>query len=179
MTTEATAIRDRMFALAQTLPGYTKFRKVPVRQISVADCPCVSVITAEEDATADGDVTAGPPHFVHEASYHLSVLRTLTDPLTLDGQIDADLDALQNLILRDVTLNGMIEGVASMRRSRAYPQDGEAYFVELRFEITVQFRSLWNPVIPDAFTGLDVDSRPPGATDWSPYIPLTIDVEAS
>ena len=171
--TDATAIRDAIFVLLQTLPGYTKVRKTPVRQLSAADCPALTVILGDEIAQADEDATAGPPHFVHETTYHVSVLRGLTDPVTLDGQIDADLDTIQTLLLCNIGLNQMIEGITGMRRARAYPQIGETYFVEMRFEITVQYRSIWNPVIPDNFTGMDVQSMPEGV--GGPDIQTVID----
>ena len=180
MTTDATAIRDAIFVLLQTLPGYTRVRKTPVRQLQPTDCPALTIVMGDEVANADEDATAGPPHFVHEATYHVSVLRAFDDPDTLDGKIEDDCAAIQNLLLRNVGLNQMIEGITSMRRSRAFPQQGETYFVELRLELTVQFRTIWNPVTPDAFTGMDVDSLPVGATVYPPSEPvhLTIDVEA-
>jgi hypothetical protein len=177
MTTEVTAIRDAIFALLQTLPGYTKVRKTPVRQLGLADCPALTVVMGEDDAVADEDATAGPPHFVHSATYHVSVLRGLDDPDTLDGKIDADLDTIQNLLLRNVALNQMIEGVTAMRRSRAFPQDGETYFVELRFDLTVQIRSTWNPVIPDDLTGMDITSLPVGARTDPPTEPLHLEID--
>ena len=162
MTTQATQIRDAIFQLLQTLPGYVRVRKVPMRQLQPEETPSLTVYSADEVLTADEDATASVPHFIHEATFNISVIRGFDDPLVLDGKSDDDMDVIQETLLRSPTLNSMFEGVLMIRRSHAWPQQGDAYYVELRMEMTVQYRSSWDPVIPDDFLTATVTLAPGG-----------------
>jgi len=162
---QAAAIRDAMAtALIGLLPGYTEIRRVAFRQLQPTDIPCATVIRGDEVMSADEDATAGPPHFVHETTIHVSLLRGFGDALALDGQIDADADVVLARLLRDPVLNLMFEGIDSVRRTRNFPQQGETYFVELRLEITVRYRSEWAPVIPDDFRSAVITVAPDNDT---------------
>lgn len=153
MTTQATEIRDALFDLLSALPGYAKVRKVPQRQLQPEELPCITVVRGEETMHADGDANASVPHFVHEAAFHISVVRGVGDPVVIDGESDDDMDLVQEAILRSGDLIAMFEGILSLRRSMAWPQQGDAYYVELRLEMTVQYRSSWAP-----FGGADLDA---------------------
>lgn len=162
MNTQATEIRDAIYALLLPLPGFKTVRKVAQRQIQPEETPCLTVYRADEVLMADEDASAGPPHFVHEATYNISVIRGFDDPVVLDGQSDADMDLIQETLLRSATLIGMFEGISSIRRSHAWPQQGDAYYIELRMEMTVQYRSSWDPIIPDDFLTASVTLAPGG-----------------
>lgn len=146
MTTVPTQIRDQIFTLLSGLPGYSKVRKVAQRQLQPEDMPCISVIRGDEVMSPDGDAVTGPPHFVHEATFHISIIRGSGDPVVTDGQSDADMDLVQETLLRSPALMALFEGITSVRRTQDWPQEGDTYYTELKLEITVQYRSIWNPV---------------------------------
>lgn len=183
MTTEIAAIRDQLLALVDGIKdarGIATVRKTPVLQVDEQDLPIVSVFIGDDNAEADEDATAGPPHFVHQTTYHLTVLRNFATGDTLDGLVDDDMDAIQNAVLRDPTFNAMIEGVLSMRRSRSFPTGEKGtVFAEMRFEMTVQVRTTWQPIIPDELEGIDAVSLPVGAEDNTDPLHLSFDVETS
>ncbi len=165
MSTQASEIRDKIYELLLPLPGFVKVRKVAQRQLQPEETPCITVLRGDENLAADEDATAGPPHFEHSATFHISIIRGFNDPVVLDGDSDEDMDLVQETLLRNPDFIGMFEGIASIRRSHAWPQIGDAYYVELRLELTVQYRSIWEPVIPDDFLSVAVKTKPRGASD--------------
>lgn len=181
MTTEATQIRDAIFTRLSRLAGYKKFRKTPVPQLQRNQLPALSVYTPTEDWSPPEEIAfQGEPRFINHATISISVMRGFDDPVVLEGLIDADMDAIENTLLTDATFIGgedqLIEGIVRIQRRRAYPLDGEAYFAELRLDITFQFQTFWPPVVPDAFTSVKVSIEPNGdaaATVTSDHQPAT------
>ena len=163
MTTIATQIRDAIFTRVSTLTGYTKFQREPVPNIAPADVPVVTVFILSENLTPDGDPNAGAPKFEAIATIAVSVLRGFSDPVTLDGQIDVDLDAIENLLLSDPTFVGWgphvpvpFESVMGIRRQRIYHKDAEAYFIEARLEFQFLNRVYYPPNITTGLTEITV-----------------------
>jgi hypothetical protein len=162
MTTQATQIRDAIFSRLATLPGYATKRKTPVPQLQRNLLPALSVYSPDEDWLPAGDnAFAGEPQFVNSATIRISILRGFDDPVVLDGSIDGDMDVIAETLLTDPTFIGqsgaLFEGITRIQRRRAYPQDGEAYFAELRLDMTFQFHTTWPPAgISNAFEQMQV-----------------------
>ena len=179
--TETTAVRDALLALLQTIQvarGWTAVRRTAVAQLDEADCPVCTILIGDDNAQADDEAVMGPPHFLHETAYHISVLRNFAPGEALDDAITADIEAVQNLILRSPGFNATIEGITSMRTSRVFPTgDSGTYFAEMRLELVVQYRTLWQPDIHDDLLGIDVVSRQAGLPDSSPPNRLTINLD--
>lgn len=178
MSTQAAQIRDAIYDLLMPLPGFVKVRKVVQRQLQPEETPCITVLRGDENLAADEDATAGPPHFVHDATFHVSIIRGFDDPVVLDGRSDDDMDLVQETLLRNPDLIGMFEGIVAIRRSHAWPQVGDAYYVELRLELTVQYRSEWEPIIPDDFQTAEITIVPFGDVEAS-QITTIIDLPQS
>lgn len=168
MTTAATMIRDAVFDRIATRPEYIAKRKTPVPQLQPDDLPALSVFIAGEQLVPDGDDNAGEPHFQSLTTIAISVVRGFEDPAVLSGAIDADVDAIEARLLTDPSFikfgpDALFDAVTSIKRRRLYPQagkDGEAYFAELRLEIT--FRTLvdFEPDITTTFEGATMTVRP-------------------
>lgn len=168
MTTLATQIRDAVYDRLSILDGYTSFRKAPVPQLQPDALPALSVFISGETLTPDGDDNAGEPHFEASVTIAVSVVRGFDDPSVLSGDIDADVDAIEEGLLCDPTFvtfgpDALLEGVSGIKRRRLYPQsgkDGETYFAELRLEITFRTRVSFEPDIDAAFEGVTITARP-------------------
>ncbi len=151
MTTDAKAIHAAIYDLLKPLEGprFKKVRKVPVRQLQPEETPTLSVFRSEEDWQPDGDANAGEPSFVHESTITLAVLRGFKKPEDLDDLVDADMDIIEPLLLQNTDLLAMFEGITRVRRTLSWPQLGDAYYVESVLELTVQYRTVWEPIVPD------------------------------
>ena len=83
------------------------------------------------------------------ATIGISVIRGFDDPVVTDGEIDTDVDAILDILLRDLTFvgvppagEGLFEGVTRIDRLRLFAQQGETYFVETRLELDFEYRAL-------------------------------------
>eukprot|EP01037_Dinobryon_pediforme_P017838 gene17838-18066_t len=151
----------------KTLSGYKLFSREPAPDLAAEDLPRVAVFILSENLVPDGDANAGEPKFEATTTIGISVVRGFTDPATLDGQIDTDVDAIENLLLTDSTFIGWgagvpvpFESISGITRRRQYPQNGETYFLELRLEIQFLTRVSYAPVINDLLTEIDVTVKP-------------------
>ncbi|MGD9766855.1 MAG: hypothetical protein AB7U62_04355 [Pseudolabrys sp.] len=165
MSTEATRIRDAIIARVQTLAGYTSFRKTPVAQLQPEQLPAMSVFILSEQMQPDGDANAGEPNFSSTVTIGISVIRGFEDPATLEGQVDADVDAIETLLLCDPTFvhfgpDPLFEAVTSINRRRLYPQAGETYLAELRLEIAFLARVSYPPRVTDILETVHVTTKP-------------------
>ena len=172
MTTDATALREAIIGRLATLPGYKKLpRRVPLPQQQPSDLPQLSVFIMGERLTPDGDAGAGEPSFISDVTIGISDMRGFATPAVLDGQNDAAVDAIESRLLTDPTFTRkgdrsrseddplrypLFEAVTGIVRKRVYPQDGEAYFAELRLEMTFRTWVTFPPVVCDAFESVAI-----------------------
>ena len=68
--------------------------------LSGADLPALQVFLLSEDYSPDGDANVGVPRYIVDAGIGISVVRGFGDPVVTDGDIDADVDAILNALLR-------------------------------------------------------------------------------
>lgn len=184
MTTYATSIRDAIYDRVKLLPGYT-FQRQPVPTLEEEDLPQLTVWIIGETLSPDGDSNAGEPRFEATTTIAVSVVRGLQDPAVLDGQIDADVDVIEELLLTDPTFinhstanPAAFESIRGITRRREYPKHGDTWLCELRLEFQFFNRISYPPVISDNFATLDVNAKvvegnnpPPVHARWS--IPTT------
>lgn len=181
MTTVATAIREAIYKRLSTLPGYVKIAREFTPQRQPSDLPSLSIAIISEDMTPYGDANAGEPHFVSSVVIGISVTRGFDDPVTLAGEIDADIDTIESMLLTDPSFvppstsyppagqePELFEAVTRITRRREYPFDGEAYFCELRLEMTFETRVIFVPVTPHALLTVHMETRPSGHPDAPP-----------
>jgi hypothetical protein len=179
MTTTATAIREAIYSRLSTLPGYAKVRRELTPQLQPSDLPCLSIAIVSEDMVEDGDANTGEPHFITNITIGISVARGFDNPVTLAGEIDSDVDAIETKLLTDPSFvppstsypppveaePALFEAVTRITRRREYPFDGEAYFCELRLEVTFETRIIFIPLTPDEFQKVRMTSYPIGHPD--------------
>lgn len=153
--TNATAIRDAVFARAVPTNTWQLSRTTDVPTLSGADLPALQVLLLSEDYSPDGDANVGVPRYVVDATIGISIVRGFTDPVVTDGDIDADANAILNALLCDPTFVGIppagqttnfeFEAITRIKRRRIYAEIGETYVIELRLELTFQYRCYFAP----------------------------------
>lgn len=192
MPSPATQIRD---AIATRLTGrswlpVTTLRKQVRPQLQEEDLPALVVVVADEQETPEDEANTGQPRFTNEVTIGISYCVSLKLPEDLDDLLDAATDQIRATLLTDPTfvrgvdpskaLNDparypLFEAVTKVRRGRLFPQAGATYFAEGRLELTFQFRTSYDPVIPDMLEHVTFAARPNGAGAQTPAINGRVD----
>jgi hypothetical protein len=120
----------------------------------------------------DGDLNAGNYNFIHTAPIGFSVMVANNDQNAAELQIDQAFWRIMNVLWTDQYIlnvldtynphlgfgnpdNTRIEGIARGVRRHVFGTaqfNNETPLAELQYDVTVQYRSEWVPVIPDDFT---------------------------
>ena len=166
MSSDATLIREAIISRLSTLPGYVgSIRRQPVPQIQPADLPQLSVVIKSERLSPDGDANAGDLRFIGDITITISDVRGFAKQPELDAAQDDALDAIETTLFNDGTFTKMgpealFEAVTSISRTRNFPQQGEAYFAELRLEVTFEKRVEFPAIVTDALRHVVVTAPP-------------------
>ncbi len=166
--TRSTQIRDAIASRIEATSWFELVQKTQTPTVQPDDLPMVQVYVMAETLTPDGDDNVGAPYFVAEPVIGVSIIRGFDDPDYLEGQIDADADRIEALLLRDPSFVGfppaadLFESIVRITRRRLYPKEGETYFAEMRIEFTFRYRVGFEPIISDDYLGATVKAWPVG-----------------
>lgn len=150
--------------------GFKTLRKTILPTLQQTDIPALSVYLIGERLGAEGsEWNQGDLHYLVDATIIVSVIRGLEDPLVLDGDMERDARAIDELLLQDGTFTylgkgGLFEGIPSIVRTRLLPKIGEMYASELRTEMTFRFRTEFLPRAPFDFKLVHIDVKGPDGT---------------
>src|SRR5215469_14247691 len=168
--------------------GYT-VRPNKMLQVQPENLPYLGVYIVDEIMTPDGDANAGDIRFSHVLRIGFSVLIANNDQAVAEQTIDAaywriskrlfcDPD-LMNLFASSMPDNTRIEGIVRGSRRHAFGNPNftnEMPLAELQYEISCQFRTMWDSVITDDLEEIDIKvDVPPG----TPVIDIPITFDAS
>lgn len=163
MSTNLLAIRDAVLTRAQATAVFNGIFKADQPSLDTADLPVLLVFTGDEDYGPDGDANVAVPRYLTTGTVLISVVRGLTDPVTLDGQSDTDVDSILDALLTDLTFvgdppagPGLFESVPRIRRRRLYRQQAETYLVETRLELDFQYRLYFAPVLTTPLQNISI-----------------------
>lgn len=176
MSTEARAIRDAIVERLAGLNGHNEdVRTTPVPQWQPTDLPQISVYILSEDLIPDGDDNVGEPAFVSDIRIGISAMRGFDLNDAQDTALDGDSEAIRAALLQDPDFvncgpDSLFESVPAWREQRMFPQDGEAYFAELRIEATFRVRVDYPPMTPDDFLRLRQTTRLAGVGEQTPTL---------
>jgi len=179
MSTLATQIRDAAFNRIQKAMrvDFKSLRKAPFPTFQTDQLPALGVYLLREDMTPNGDPNVGEPNFKVEATLGISILDDASSEDVLDGRVDKLLDRVEDTLFKDGTFvrlrtpdaptgTPLLEGFTRVTRTPTYHKDGESYYLEMRLQISCQFRCYYPPNAPNALTQVGVTVQPfgPGAT---------------
>lgn len=184
--TRAHQIVDAILAILQDVSGptglYKTIRRTPYRTLLPTDLPALTVFILREDFSADGGVNQGFIKFKNNITIGIAVARGFNEVGGLDGDIDTDADLIRRSLLTNAQFTkryqwgGLFEGVPTMSRSQTWPQDAEAFMVELRLELVFTVRQWFFPIITDHLYEMDVDFKLGGRDSKTEGIRVLIDL---
>jgi hypothetical protein len=162
VTSPAVEIRDTAHALLEKLVGYKQVRKARVPTYQPDDLPCLSVFILNERGTGD-DAFHGEPHFEVRSTIGISAVFSLASPEELEVLLDTASTQIKDTLFRNPKFVRLLQGISGFTRTHSFPQQGETYFAELRFEIDCVFYDSFQPIIEDDFETLHLETRYPHA----------------
>ena len=188
MTPEALEIRDTALAiLTDALYERSQiFKHVGKNRQDLEpddQMPALIVLADRERHRPDGDVGAGEPSFISELTLAF-LIKTFGDgqdeaPEHEDDGLEDNLQvlssAVQRTLLTATAFISKIEGIASMDEARGFPRDGETYYGWARLEVVVQYRTGFDPIVPDDYLGAVLHARPYGSTADTPTVDSTLE----
>ncbi len=173
------AIYDR---LASGVSSYTyeTTRKTPLPTLQAEQLPALSVYILEGDGRPDGEGNTGVVRLIEEDTIAVSIVRGLADTVALEGNMDAEYEAIRDKLFTDPTFvrfgDGMFfESLERTRRRWLFPQHGDEYRIELQYAMTFRRRSVFEPVIVDDYHKTILTTRPAGKDDKAPAITTVFD----
>lgn len=172
------AIFDRLTAPGGTF-AYRLARKTPLPTLPSDALPALSVFILDGDASPDGDGNTGDLRFVVDETIAISVVRALADTNVLEGNIDAELEAMKERLFTDPTFvrhfnEYIFESIPRIRRRWFFPKEGDEYRIELRYELTFRKRERFTPVIVDDFDKATLKVQQAGSDPQAPTLTVVV-----
>ena len=158
-------IRDAVFVRVKAaFKDFKVTRRSPLLPVQNDQLPGLGVFLAEDSDTPDGDLNVGPPRFISDATIAISVIEDAPKSEITRRKIEARMNKIKNVLFTDPSFvalkarNGepLLEGIARVRRTFSFPQQGEAFFAECRLHIVCRFRCFYQPLAPNDFAQLKV-----------------------
>lgn len=165
MSGEALAIQAKALELVEAAmsPQFKRFMKTPLLTVNSKDLPLFGCYIAREERTADGDANHGPPHFVHRLTLQFNGAVSIPTEDNGDNMVNLEawMTQIDDLLLRNPAFVNLSEGVLSMRREAQYSRMGETTLGEIRVEMVLSFRTIFEPVITDTLDTIHVKTQYP------------------
>lgn len=168
MTPDAIALRDAAYTRLATMVGsdpvqylFRYIGKVPIEQEPDDQLPSLLVIASNEQMQADGDAVDGPPRFINSLTLNMLVSLSGNDRDRCDTRLSTRMTAVMSTLLCDPTFVVLFEGVESASATRQFDKDGERFFARAHIVLVLQYRTQFDPVIPDDFKQVGIYIRSP------------------
>lgn len=170
MTTISNYIRDQALAriIAAKIAPWKTTRVSPQPTLQTGDVPALGAYLIRETMNPDGDANVGVPRFIVDAVISFMVIDIATKPSVLEGSIDAIVDQIETTLLCDPTFvslkdvggNFLIDSIQQITRTYQFPNNGEAYYIECRLQMTFRFFVVFEPLTPNDLLKIDVTTQP-------------------
>jgi hypothetical protein len=148
----ANTIHAQALALLQIGFGaqFKTYRQTPMLQVQPGDLPILAVHILRERRTPDGQPNQTTPKFIHDLTLGFSgAVHVETDKQDQIHDLEEWMATVDDILLSDPGFVRMTEGVTAMDRVGQYAKIGETTLFEIRIEMNIQFRSYFEPRVPD------------------------------
>jgi hypothetical protein len=153
-------------------------RKTPMDVIQIEHLPYLGVYLVDETMLPDGDANAHAPSFIHTLKIGFSFIVANNDMDVAEAMVDAAWWRAMNRLWTDAGImnvyfstnpdNTLIEALTRGTRRHVFgnqARDQQTPIAELRYEVSLTFRTDWPPIIPDDFLVVDLTTgMKPGDT---------------
>lgn len=172
-------LRNAIYDRVQDPATYKTQRKTPLPTLSSAQMPALSVFILGGIGSPDGDANAGNVRMINEETIAISAVRGMEDVEALEVEVESELEVMKTKLFTDPTFvqfyQPYFEGIVRTSRRWLFPQNGDQYVIELRYEMTFRRREIFDIVVTDAFEHLKLTTRPAGKDVNTPAITVEVD----
>ncbi len=158
---------------------FRSFRRLPMQQVGETDLPVLGVYILRERRRTTGD--GGPPSFINELTLGISGGVRLEDHDEEQPRLDLDewMSDIDDLLFTNAAWVKLSENVLSTDRTSQYSKEGEISMAEVRVEMVLQFRTSYEPVVPDMLETVRIKTSYPhgGASEEERAKWLQVDAE--
>jgi hypothetical protein len=162
----ASKVQMKAMELAQAYFGsrFMTYRLTPMLQVQPGDLPILGVYLLREQRIEDSQANQGEPAFKHTMTLGFSGGALVdTEKQELLPSLENMMSELDDVLLTNPTFIILTEGIVSMDRTAQFAKVGETTLYEIRVEMSLQFSSRWEPIVPDMLEKVVVDTQFPDA----------------
>lgn len=160
----ANTIHAKALALLQIGfgPQFKTYRQTPMLQVQPGDLPILAVHILRERRVPDGQSNQTAPKFIHDLTLGFSgAVHVETDKQDQIHDLEEWMATLDDILLSDPNFVKMTEGILAMDRVGQYAKVGETTLFEIRVEMNIQFRSYFEPRVPDDLKVIHITTQFP------------------
>lgn len=141
---------------------FKTYRMTPMLQIQPGDLPVLAVHILREKRVPDGQPNITIPKFIHEMTLGFSgAVNMDTDKQDSINDLETWMATIDDILLSDPNFVRLTEGFTAMDRVGQYAKVGETVLFEIRVEMNIQFRSYFNPRVPDDLKTIHITTEYP------------------
>lgn len=165
----------RLLRAALTSPStdfpvpFTEVRSTPKVISGAENLPLLSVMILSEVREAEGDYSAGEPHFTCRLTLGILAQVAASEEVSQELQLERVSGAIDTYLLRNPDFINMTEGVISSTRRNVYAVAGDAGHAQVQYELVLGYRTRLEPIIPDELDVINVRTRYP-SKDTNPDV---------
>ncbi len=164
-------IRDAFFDAVSSDPFFADYtcRKTKMLAVQSQLLPYLGVYVIDETMLPDGDANAGDVRFSHTLRIGFSAMVANNDQVVAEQSADAAIWRVMNTIWPDQQImnvlvsslpdNTIIESITRGARRPVYGATNlanETPIVEMQYDVSVFYRTMWPPIITDDLDMIDV-----------------------
>jgi hypothetical protein len=185
MSHYAITLQQKALSLLQIGFGaqFKTYRQTPMLQVQPGDLPVLAVHILRERRLPDGQSNQTMPKFIHDLTLGFSgAVHVETDKQNQISDLEEWMSTVDDILLSDPSFTRMMEGVTAMDRVGQYAKIGETTLFEIRVEMNVQFRSYFDPRVPDDFKSVRITTQFPDkehADAGTPQLEVDIEIETT
>jgi hypothetical protein len=164
MSHYANTLQAKALALLQVGFGtvFKTYRMTPMLQVQPGDLPILGVYILRERRVPDGQPNQTTPKFIHDLTLGFSGgVHMETDKQDQISALEEWMATVDDILLSDPSFVRMTEGILAMDRVGQYAKVGETTLFEIRIEMNIQFRSYFEPRIPDELKVIHIETQFP------------------
>lgn len=185
MTQKATEIQTKAMTLLQAGFGtrFKTYRLTPALQVQPGDLPILGVYILRERHNTDGSYNHAQPHFHTELTLGFSGgVHVETDKQDQISVLEDWMGELFDILFTNPKFVMLAEGVSSMDRVGQYAKVGETTLYEIRLELTTNYKTWFDPLVPDVLEKVVITTQYPDkehVDSGTPQITRVIELETT
>jgi hypothetical protein len=143
------AIRDATHDRLAKIGGIRKVLKTRTLPTKDDQLPIICVAHGGENGRPEGDANAGEPKFISDLHLLITIVDRADSDLVLDAGIARKVEEIKRTLFTDPSWLALFEAIESFAVTYHFPREADIVLCEGRMDLTVSYRSHWEPAAFD------------------------------